>query len=188
MKPKKILLLDNNDSFTSILCHEMNASGGETDIILIDQFNDSLIPHYDGLLISPGPGLPKDNQLPELIRRNEGRIAVLGICLGMQAIAEAYGGALKNFDQVYHGQSRKISHNEEGIFNDIPNPMSVGLYHSWFVDRLGSTLQQTAISENGIIMALKHPNFKIQGVQFHPESYITQHGRKLLSNWLESIR
>lgn len=186
MRPQ-ILLLDNADSFTSILAHELGVCGANVRILPVNEYKEDIPRRFDAMVISPGPGLPKDNQLPRIVRQNAGQIPLLGVCLGMQAIAEAYGGTLRNMEQVFHGQKRRLRHNEKGLFSGIPQSTRIGLYHSWCVDDPGSILNTDAFSEDNIIMALSHPQLSVCGVQFHPESYITEHGRTMLSNWMHQI-
>lgn len=186
MRPQ-ILLLDNADSFTSILAHELRACGADVTIVPATQYKNDLPGCYHAMVISPGPGLPQDNKLPQIIRQNAGKLPILGVCLGMQAIAEAFGGQLKNLEKVYHGQRKTISHNGKGLFRGLDNNLAVGLYHSWCVEQTGQDVEVTALSEDKIIMAIKHVELNILGVQFHPESYITHDGRKILANWLALI-
>jgi anthranilate synthase component 2 len=189
----RILLIDNYDSFTYNLLHllEMNES------VTVDVFrNDATLPDitkYDAIVLSPGPGLPSEaGQMPGIILKYAPTKPILGICLGMQGIAEAYGGKLKNLDKVLHGVSKTVHvvDNNEILFENVPSSFAGGRYHSWVVDgnNLPSCLIVTAEDEDGNIMALRHIEYPLCGVQFHPESVLTQFGQDILRNWVEKER
>lgn len=186
----KLLILDNYDSFTYNLVHLIEkVSNIEFDIKQNNKIELSAITDYDKILLSPGPGLPKDAGLMiEVIKTYGHSKDILGVCLGLQGIGEAFGAKLKNIDPVCHGIATPINViKDDPIFNNCPRTFTVGRYHSWVVDEkeLPSELSITAIDENGYIMALKHRLYNIRGVQFHPESILSNFGETILSNWLE---
>ena len=186
---KKVLLIDNYDSFTFNLAqmlHESNLC--EYTIIKNDKVNLNKISEYNKILISPGPGLPEHTvNLFEIIDRFHEEKSILGICLGMQAIAEYFGADLYNLDKVYHGvkTNTKIIGKEDELFKDLPERIETGLYHSWAVsvDDVDE-LKVTAISQRNIIMAVSHIKYDVKGIQFHPESIMTKNGKKIIKNWL----
>lgn len=186
----RILVLDNYDSFTYNLVHYIEKVSDHTaDVYRNDKITLGAVDAYDKILISPGPGLPRDaGILPQLLTTYAGSKDMLGVCLGHQAIAEAFGGSLVNLDEVYHGISARIRVVKDDIlFKGLPREFSVGRYHSWGVDpaRLPSVLEITATDERGIIMAMRHRELKLRSVQFHPESVLTEHGETIIKNWLE---
>jgi anthranilate synthase component II len=186
----KILLLDNYDSFTYNIAHYLRElTGQEIPVVRNDQIRMEEVEAYDCIVLSPGPGLPADaGIMPELIRRFAPTKRILGICLGMQAIGEVFGGTLINLPSVFHGvaTTATILTPEEILFKGLPKKIEVGRYHSWVVDEktLPPDLEITAIDESGRIMALRHKKFDVRGVQFHPESVLTPDGKKMISNWL----
>lgn len=184
---KQILLLDNYDSFTYNLKHYLNALGANVDVIRNDELIDD-ITLYDAVVLSPGPGLPKESAaMMSLISEMKGIVPILGICLGMQAIVIDYGGELYNQEIVKHGVKEKVSLGESLLFRELPDTIEVGLYHSWAVNLLESDLVVSASSIGGTIMAIEDRKNKIYGVQFHPESVLTKDGMKILKNFLELI-
>lgn len=187
----KILILDNYDSFTYNLVHYLRelAKDAEMTVVRNDQITLDEVEAYDKILLSPGPGIPEEaGIMPELIKRYGPTKSILGVCLGHQAIAEAYGASLYNMQEVLHGVSSKIKVVKAGdrLFNDIPEEYEICHYHSWNVnkDDLGSDLEVTAYDEFGEIMAISHKEYDVKGVQFHPESIMTEYGHKLLENWI----
>jgi len=188
----RILLLDNIDSFTYNIFHYLEALGA--DVLVVD--NQAIEPEslkaFDALVISPGPGLPQEaGKLMEVLAiAVSEKIPTLGVCLGMQAIAEYFGGRIFNQPEVKHGQQTTITHTNESIlFKGIPAQFQVGLYHSWAVDEnLPSELIATAFSEDDIMMALEHNSLPVYGVQFHPESILSEYGKELFGNFLRQIR
>jgi para-aminobenzoate synthetase component II len=187
---QKILLIDNNDSFTYNIVDYLRRIGHvDLQVIKSSELIISQIELFDKIMISPGPGLPKDfPHLFEVFDQYLRSKPILGICLGHQALAEYFGGSLKQLDPVIHGQAHAVKVLKyDKIFEDIPDTFQVGLYHSWAVDesQLPSELELLAISEKNIIMGLKHKKYPVYGVQFHPESYITDHGFTLLKNFIE---
>ena len=187
----KLLLLDNYDSFTYNLVHLIEkVSDIEIEVFRNDEISIDEIEKYDKILLSPGPGLPKDaGIMPELLKRYSSTKSILGVCLGLQAIGESFGANLMNLDTVFHGLATPITVNvEDIIFNNCPKTFTVGRYHSWVVDThfFPEDLQITATDENGNIMALKHKIYDDRGVQFHPESILSEYGEILIENWLNS--
>lgn len=186
-----ILLLDNYDSFTFNLLHYVEMLTSEpVKVFRNDEITVEEAALYQTFIFSPGPGLPGESgNMIALIRRYATEKKMLGVCLGMQAIGEAFGARLKNLETVYHGVSRNVivTDNSESLFNDIPKRFKAGRYHSWVIDNdsLPPMLLSTAVDENGELMAIRHNQFKIKGVQFHPESILTEHGLKLIENFLK---
>lgn len=185
-----VLLIDNYDSFTYNLAQLLDESNMcKFDIIKNDAVKIDEISEYDKILISPGAGLPKDaGLLMNIIVEYYKTKPILGICLGMQAIAEFFGAELYNLEKVYHGIkiNTKIIDDNELIFKNIPNSIEVGLYHSWAVykDVEKANLKITACSDDGVIMGISHKKHNIKGIQFHPESYMTEFGGRIIENWL----
>lgn len=187
----KLLVLDNYDSFTYNLVHLIEkVSEIPFDVIRNDKISIDAVKAYDKILLSPGPGLPKDaGIMPELIKQFGSSKSILGVCLGLQAIGEAYGGSLKNLETVFHGIATPITIiSEDIIFNGCPKTFTVGRYHSWVINnnQLPTELQITATDEQGNIMALKHRTHDVRGVQFHPESILSEYGEMMIHNWLKA--
>lgn len=187
----KLLVLDNYDSFTYNLVHLIEkVSDISFDVFRNDKISLDAINAYDKILLSPGPGLPKDaGIMPELIKHYGSSKSILGVCLGLQAIGESYGTTLKNLDTVFHGIATPITVIEEDIlFKNCPTTFSVGRYHSWVINpkQLPADLKITAIDSDGNIMALKHILHDVRGVQFHPESILSEYGEILIKNWLNT--
>lgn len=186
----KILVFDNYDSFTYNLVHAVKKLGyKDLEVHRNDQIELEEINRFDKIILSPGPGVPSESGiLLELIKRYAPSKSILGVCLGEQAIAEAFGGGLVNLPQVHHGISSEIDVIEEDVlFDGLPKRLEVGRYHSWAAEKesLPDCLKITAVDEEGMIMALAHKDFDVRGVQFHPESVLTPEGEKMLKNWLE---
>ncbi len=187
----KLLVLDNYDSFTYNLVQLVEQHGGwDFDVIKNDEISLEAVSNYQKILLSPGPGLPSDaGIMPQIISSYASEKPILGICLGHHAIAQAYGASLYNFSQPVHGIQRKVTFLEEDVlFRKLPNNIEVGLYHSWAVQKEGfpKELVITAISDKGVIMALRHHIYDVRSVQFHPESMMTAYGREMIWNWLGS--
>ncbi|AWA31451.1 aminodeoxychorismate/anthranilate synthase component II [Flavobacterium magnum] len=186
----KILLIDNYDSFTYNLSHYLEDLGAEVTVWRNDEFELEDAAAFDKIVLSPGPGLPAESGLlMAVIRTYAATKSILGICLGQQAIAEAFGGSLVNLEKVYHGVSSNITITvaDEPLFTNIGETMAVGRYHSWTVNRdLPDSLEATSTDEDGEIMSLRHRTLDVKGVQFHPESILTPNGKLLLKNWLHS--
>lgn len=188
----RLLLLDNYDSFTYNLFHYLEPLVSEIVVCRNDAFELHTAPEFDRIVFSPGPGLPKDaGVMPQLIKQYHQHIPMLGVCLGMQAIAECFGGTLQNLPTVLHGQSSQchILAPDETLFKNMPNSFAVGHYHSWVVNEatLPACLEVTAKNEHGLIMALRHRSAPLRGVQFHPESVLTPLGHEILRNWVEGV-
>lgn len=183
-----IVIIDNYDSFTYNLSHQLKALGAQVDVVRNDAFQMSRLEPYDKIVLSPGPGIPeKAGLLNDVIRRYAGRKPILGVCLGHQAIAEVFGGRLENLRTVYHGvQTPTHIINHDYLFEHLPETFEAGRYHSWVVSRSGlpDSLEVTAISDDGHIMALRHRTYDVRGIQFHPESILTPEGARILQNWL----
>lgn len=185
----KILVIDNYDSFTFNIVHyiEKNSSYN-ADVFRNNEITIDKVGEYDKILISPGPGLPHDAGISlDVIKRYHTSKSILGVCLGHQAIAVALGVKLKNLNNVYHGVADTISVlKEDLLFKNIPNQFKAGKYHSWVIDNnsLPDELEVTAVDGEQNIMAIKHKQYNLYGVQFHPESILTEHGEKIIYNWL----
>lgn len=190
----RILVFDNYDSFTYNLVHLVEKiTHIKVDVHRNDQIPLEKVKDYDKIILSPGPGIPEEaGLLLPLIKEYAATKSILGVCLGHQAIGEAFGGTLTNLSTVFHGVATPIkikspiSKKQNGVLNDLPDTIEVGRYHSWVVNREGfpADLEITAEDETGMIMALQHKTFDVQGVQFHPESVLTPMGEKILRNWL----
>ena len=197
-KGMKILVFDNYDSFTYNLVHLVEKITGEkVDVYRNDQITLADVAAYDKIILSPGPGIPEEaGLLLPLIKEYAATKSILGVCLGHQAIAQAFGGTLLNLSTVFHGVATpviRVSHPTRvahPVLNGLPDKFEVGRYHSWIVseDNFPSVLEVTARDENGYIMALQHKTFDVQGVQFHPESVLTPDGEKIMRNWLNPLR
>ncbi|MCF8323254.1 MAG: aminodeoxychorismate/anthranilate synthase component II [Flavobacterium sp.] len=187
---KKILVIDNYDSFTYNLVHYLEDLDCEVTVYRNDEFNLDEISHFDKILLSPGPGIPDEaGLLKAVIAKYAPTKSILGVCLGQQAIGEVFGGTLSNLDKVYHGVSSMVKTvvNDEELFEGLGNEFEVGRYHSWVVDaNLPDVLEATSFDENGQVMSLRHKTLDVRGVQFHPESVLTPNGKKILENWLKS--
>ena len=191
----KILVFDNYDSFTYNLVHLVEKITGEkVDVYRNDQIALADVAAYDKIILSPGPGIPEEaGLLLPLIKKYAATKSILGVCLGHQAIAEAFGGTLINLKTVYHGVATpvRVSHplrviHPNGVLNNLPEVLEAGRYHSWIVndENFPDELEVTARDENGYIMGLQHKTFDVQGIQFHPESVLTPDGEKIMRNWL----
>jgi anthranilate synthase component 2 len=188
---KKILIFDNYDSFTyNLVQYVEQLVGLEVDVFRNDEIPIERIENYDKILLSPGPGIPSEaGILLQVIERYATTKSIFGVCLGHQAIAQAFGGELINYKKVYHGIASNIMviDRSEILFKGIPKTFKGGRYHAWGVmsSNLPKCLQITAIDDEGNIMALKHQTLDIRGVQFHPESVLTEFGMEMISNWLK---
>lgn len=187
----KTVIIDNYDSFTYNLAHLVKELGAEVDVLRNDKFELEELEKYDKIILSPGPGIPEEaGLLLEVIRTYAGRKPILGVCLGEQAIGQAFGGKLTNLSEVFHGiQTNVETRNKDYIFSGLPTKFPVGRYHSWVVDTDGfpEELVITAISSEGQIMALKHREYDVHGIQFHPESVLTPDGKQIVGNWLKGV-
>lgn len=185
----KILVFDNYDSFTYNLVHAVKKLGyDDVEVHRNDKIALEDIEKYDKIILSPGPGIPSESGiLLDVIKTYAPTKSILGVCLGEQAIGEAFGGKLINLPEVYHGISSSIKViGDDILFYDMVTTLDVGRYHSWAVSKenLPDCLQVTAIDDEGMIMALKHKTYDVRGVQFHPESVLTPEGEHMLKNWL----
>jgi anthranilate synthase component II len=186
----KILVLDNYDSFTYNLVYILRELHGDVDIFRNDKISLEEVDQYEKILLSPGPGIPSEAGIMlDLIRKYGPTKSILGICLGHQAIGEVYGAALDNMTDVLHGISDKaiITDSTERIFSGLPSQIMVGRYHSWTVipETFTPDLRITAVDEKGRVMGLSHNQYDVKGLQFHPESVLTDHGKQMLKNWLD---
>lgn len=186
----RVLILDNYDSFTHNLYHYVQQFIQEVDVIKNDEIILSEVQQYDKIILSPGPGLPNEHQnLNTIIKLFASSKSILGVCLGHQAIAECFGAKLQNLDQVMHGVSTKVNlSNGESIYMNLPNEIKVGHYHSWVVDELSlpNCFKITSRNQENIIMSIRHKKFDLIGIQFHPESIMTEYGLQIIKNWLIS--
>ncbi len=186
----KILMLDNYDSFTYNLVGMMEAISGHTIVVKRnDEISLDEVTEFDKIILSPGPGLPQEaGIMMDLIYRYGSEKSILGICLGMQAIGLAYGGKLKNLTEVFHGVSRQVNVlGEDLLFNACSPDFMAGRYHSWVLDNEGfpdNHLKITAVDELGLIMGIRHQNYDVCGLQFHPESILTPLGHTILKAWI----
>ncbi len=187
---KKILVIDNYDSFTYNLVHYLQDLDCEVTVKRNDKLSLEEAGEFEKILLSPGPGIPDEAGLLKAIIKEYGSTkSILGICLGQQAIAEVYGGSIENLNMVYHGVSTSIKriNNDDVLYKDIPVELEVGRYHSWVVSKdLPEDLIVTSVDHNGEIMSLRHKEHDVRAVQYHPESILTPEGKKMLKNWVES--
>lgn len=185
----KIVIIDNYDSFTYNLSHLIKELGAEVTVYRNDQFQLPELDRFDKIVLSPGPGIPSEaGLLLDVIKTYRGRKPMLGVCLGHQAIGEAFGARLLNLPDVYHGVATECTQfGNDTLFRTLPKRLTVGRYHSWVVDpaSMPECLEVTAMSDDGCIMALRHRHYDIHGIQFHPESVLTPDGRTMLRNWLD---
>ena len=187
----KIVVIDNYDSFTYNLVHYLEDLGATVTVFRNDEFELTELEVFDKIVLSPGPGIPDEaGLLKEVIKTYAKTKSILGICLGMQAIGEVFGGTLTNLEKVYHGVASKITIIEnDTIFNNLPNEIEVGRYHSWVIsnDNFPQNLIITSLDENNQIMSIKHSVYDVRGVQFHPESILTPEGKKILEEKLSEL-
>jgi anthranilate synthase/aminodeoxychorismate synthase-like glutamine amidotransferase len=186
-----ILLIDNYDSFTYNLAHLFQELGAEVTVIRNDKIDadeaERLAPSH--LVISPGPGRPKDaGATLEIVKRLGQRVPTLGVCLGHQAIVEAFGGEVGQAQRLVHGKASAIAHDRQGLFEGLPDPLEGGRYHSLAATRVPDALEVCATTEDGEVMAVRHRDLPIAGIQFHPESVLTPDGPALGKNFLEGRR
>jgi anthranilate synthase component II len=187
----KILVLDNYDSFVYNLVYILKELGGDVDVFRNDKIALEEVEKYDKILLSPGPGIPEEAGIMiDLIKQFAPTKSIFGVCLGHQAIGEAFGAKLHNMGEVLHGVTTKclITDPNEILFQGIPSEIEVCRYHSWTVvpETMPADLKITAIDEKGYVMAEAHQKYDVRGVQFHPEAYLTQHGVKMVENWMRS--
>lgn len=184
----KIAIIDNYDSFTYNLVHILEKFGASVDVFRNDKFDLLDLTPYDKIMLSPGPGIPREaGLLLDVIHTYAGKKPILGICLGHQAIGEVFGCSLINLNEVYHGVSTPIQIiSKDPIFNNLPDQIEVGRYHSWSINKstISDCIEVTSISEDGEIMSIRHKQYDIRGLQFHPESVLTPMGGLIIHNWL----
>ena len=191
----KVLVVDNYDSFVYTLNGYLRQLGAETDVIRNDTVSVEDLParirEYDGVLVSPGPGKPSDAgvSIPIVLAAVEAGIPLLGVCLGHQAIAEAFGGVVTNAEELMHGKTSQVVHTASTIFEGVPDTFTATRYHSLAVvdGTVPIELEVTARTDGGVIMALQHRDAPVYGVQFHPESVMTEGGHRMLANWLAVV-
>jgi len=182
-----VLLVDNYDSFTYNLAHLFEELGAAVTVLRNDAVDaeaaEALEPTH--LVISPGPGRPEGaGATLEIVRRLGPRVPTLGVCLGHQAIVEAYGGTVGQARRLVHGKASRVAHDGEGVFAGLPDPLEAGRYHSLAANEVPDDLEVTARTEDGEVMAVRHREHPVEGIQFHPESVLTPQGRELLANFL----
>lgn len=184
----KIVIIDNYDSFTYNLSHLVKELGAEVTVLRNDQFELSQLEAYNKIILSPGPGIPSEaGLLLDVIKTYAGKKPILGVCLGHQAIGEAFGAKLENLSDVFHGVATPCHIvADDSIFSGIERDITIGRYHSWVVSKEGlpNCLEITAESDEGQIMALRHKTLNVRGIQFHPESVLTPDGKKMIQNWM----
>lgn len=185
----KILVLDNYDSFTYNLVQMIEQIVNEKiDVFRNDKISLEEVAKYDKIILSPGPGIPEEaGILLDLIKKYAPTKSIFGVCLGQQAIAEAFGGTLINLSEIYHGVATESTQiNEHKLFKNLPETLEVGRYHSWAVnpENFPDELEITSVDKNGMIMSLKHKNYDVHAVQYHPESILTPKGKQILENFL----
>ena len=187
---KKILVIDNYDSFTYNLVHFLEALGCEVTVKRNDQLTIKDVEPFDKIVLSPGPGIPDEaGMLKEIIKKYSPTKSILGVCLGQQAIGEVFGVKITNLDTVYHGVATNIdiTVDDESMFKGLDKTIEVGRYHSWVVNAdLPDALEATSYDVNGQVMSLRHKIFDVKGVQFHPESVLTPDGKQILENWVNN--
>lgn len=186
----KILVIDNYDSFTYNLVHYLEkVTDATVEVYRNDKISLEEVNRYDKILLSPGPGIPSEaGILLDVIRKYAPTKSILGVCLGQQAIAEAFGGTISNLKEVFHGVATPVNILvEDSLFKNVPKKLNVGRYHSWAVDKAGlpKELEITAVDESGSIMGIRHTTYDLRGVQFHPESVLTEHGLQMIENWVK---
>jgi para-aminobenzoate synthetase component 2 len=188
MATTKILVVDNYDSFVFNLVQYLGQLGAETTVVRNDEISVEAALDYDGVLISPGPGTPESAGISIAMIKfcAEKKIPLFGVCLGHQAIGVAFGATVSRAPELMHGKTSEIIHNREGIYENLPSPFTATRYHSLAIERatVPNELQITGETEGGIVMSVRHKSLPIEGVQFHPESVLTEHGHAMLANWL----
>jgi anthranilate synthase component 2 len=184
----KVVIIDNYDSFTYNLSHLVKELGAEVTVFRNDMFKLEELESYDKIILSPGPGIPSEaGLLLDVIKTYAGKKPILGVCLGHQAIGEVFGGTLTNLSEVYHGVATPCNINiKDYLFEGLADTIEIGRYHSWVVDKdnLPECLEVTSYSEEGFIMSMRHKEYDIRGIQYHPESVLTPDGKTIIKNWL----
>ena len=183
----RILVIDNYDSFVFNLVQYLAQLGAKVDVLRNDEVTVEQARGYDGVLLSPGPGTPTDAGVCiDIVKELGGQVPIFGVCLGHQAIAEAFGATVSRAPELLHGKTSQVFHYKQGVLADLPSPFTATRYHSLAVERdtVPAELEITSETEDGIIMSLRHRELDIEGVQFHPESVLTEGGHKMLAEWL----
>ncbi|GAA4573333.1 anthranilate synthase component II [Planotetraspora kaengkrachanensis] len=191
MTAPRVLVVDNHDSFVHTIVQYLRELGADCDVRPRDHVTVEDADGFDGVLISPGPGTPEAAgvSVPLVSHCAERGLPLLGVCLGHQAIAVAYGGTVTRAPELMHGRTSLIAHDGRGVFADIPSPVTMTRYHSLAVvpETVPDVLEVTATTPDGVVMGLRHRSAPLEGVQFHPESVVSEHGHRLLGNWLRGI-
>jgi para-aminobenzoate synthetase component 2 len=184
----RILVIDNYDSFVFNLVQYLQQLGAECTVVRNDEVSAAEAAEYDGVLISPGPGTPEKAGVSIAMINfcAEKSIPLFGVCLGHQAIGEAFGATVSRAPELLHGKTSQVIHNGKGVFTNLPSPFTATRYHSLAVERdtVPTVLEITGATDSGVVMSLRHTTLPIEGVQFHPESVLTEHGHQMLANWL----
>jgi len=183
----RILVVDNYDSFVYNLVQYLQQLQAETTVLRNDEVTPDDVTAYDGVLLSPGPGTPEEaGACVDIIKEKAGQVPIFGVCLGLQAIGVAYGGVVGRADELLHGKTSQVFHEGAGVLAGLPSPFTATRYHSLAIaeDTVPDVLQVTARTEAGVIMAARHRDLPVEGVQFHPESVLTEGGHRMLANWL----
>ena len=183
----RILVIDNYDSFVFNIVQYLSQLGAKVDVLRNDEVTVEQAREYDGVLLSPGPGTPADAGVCiDIVKELGGQVPIFGVCLGHQAIAEAFGATVSRAPELLHGKTSQVFHHKQGVLADLPSPFTATRYHSLAVERdtVPAVLEVTSETEDGVIMSLRHREFDIEGVQFHPESVLTEGGHKMLAEWL----
>ncbi|MEU4390950.1 aminodeoxychorismate/anthranilate synthase component II [Kribbella sp. NPDC023855] len=184
----RILVVDNYDSFVYNLVQYLQQLQADTTVLRNDEVTPEQVAEYDGVLLSPGPGTPEEaGACVDIVKEMGGRVPIFGVCLGLQAIGVAYGGVVGRADELLHGKTSQVFHEGAGVLDGLPSPFTATRYHSLAIaqDTVPDVLQVTARTEAGVIMAARHRDLPVEGVQFHPESVLTEGGHRMLANWLQ---
>lgn len=185
--PRRILVVDNYDSFVFNLVQYLAQLGAECEVLRNDELKPEEALGFDGVLLSPGPGTPeRAGVCVDLIQEAAGQVPVFGVCLGLQAMAVAFGGRVDRAPELLHGKTSEVFHDGSGVLHGLPSPFTATRYHSLAVDQqtVPPEFDVTGSTASGVIMAMRHRDLPIEGVQFHPESVLTEGGHRLLANWL----
>ncbi|NEA33284.1 aminodeoxychorismate/anthranilate synthase component II [Streptomyces sp. SID13031] len=185
----RILVVDNYDSFVYNLVQYLQQLQADTTVLRNDEVTPDQVSEYDGVLLSPGPGTPEEaGACVDIIKEKGGEVPIFGVCLGLQAIGIAYGGVVGRADELLHGKTSQVFHEGAGVLAGLPSPFTATRYHSLAIaqDTVPDVLQVTARTEAGVIMAARHRDLPVEGVQFHPESVLTEGGHRMLANWLQT--
>ena len=190
VRPRRILVVDNYDSFVFNLVQYLAQLGAECTVVRNDEVDLATVDDYDGVLLSPGPGAPEEAGVcVDLVRDHAGRVPMLGVCLGHQAIATAFGGRVSRAPELLHGKTSVVHHEGAGVLAGLPDPFTATRYHSLAIepDSVPDVLEITGRTAGGVIMGVRHRTLPIEGVQFHPESVLTEGGHRMLANWLAEL-